>query len=56
MYLNELKQDGDDIKQSEEREEKEAQEEDGISGVPRSKAVLDHSNTVLAMGEGRRRR
>jgi len=40
------------IKERSQKEE--AQEEDSANNLPRQKAVLDHTNTVLAVGEGRR--
>ena len=36
------------------RQEKEEKEEDGPDNLPGSQAVLDHANSILAMGEGRR--
>ena len=44
----------DDVKAKHASEEKEAKEENGPRGLPRSKTVLDDADTVLAVGERRR--
>jgi len=45
----------DDDKAKRTREEKEAKEENGTRRVPRSQAVLDYADAVLAVGERRDR-
>jgi len=52
VYLND-----DRSRESKEhiKQEEEAQKENSAGHLSRSKAVLDHTNTVLAVGEGRHR-